>query len=216
MAQVLEECKMYGLHMIRYGEGAKYPTKLHAIKSEEYNSLSGCFLIGEKLATLEITTCYHVNDKQKKMLATTWVCSLNEQKINVINGQKAYMQFQKAAHIPTLKQLGLEEMFRKRYIDGKFSYSAIPTIGSKTQNKAVFRNVYEYDINSAYASVLLNGVPNFNQIDYNRVVKNGEIGFMLDESLCLCHEGEQAEIVIPLKQCPIELKKYIFNKGKQG
>ena len=210
MACILEECKAFGLKMIRYGENAKYLTKQHAMRSSEYTSMSGCFLISEKLATLEVTTMYHVNEKEKSMKPTTWVCSLNEQKLNVINGQKAYMQFQKAAHIPTLKQLGLEEIIHKCSIDGKFSCSAVPVIGSKTQNKAVFSNVYEFDINSAYASVLLRGVPNFAQIEYNRVVGHGEIGFMLDEALCLCKEGEIAEIVMPLMPCPVELKNYIY------
>ena len=121
--------------------------------------------------------------------------------------------------VPTLKQLGIEELFYKSSKEGKFSFSAIPTIGSKTQNKAVFSNVYEYDINSAYASVLLAGVPNFSQIERNRVVRHGEIGFMLEESLSLCYPGEIAELVMPLIPCPESLKEYIhkwYNLKKKG
>ena len=219
MACILEMVKSYGLRPIRYGANCKYPTKNHAIHSAEYTSLSGCFLISESLTRLEITTSYYTNDRNKKPLPTTWLCSLNESKITSISGQRAYMEFQKAAKIPTLKQMGIENILHKSSVTGSYLQSATPLIGSKTMFLSEYSNVYEYDRNSAYSSVLLEGVPLFSQIDYNRVVREREIGFMLDENLCLCHEGEIAEVIFPLVPCPIEIQNYIqkwYNLKKEG
>lgn len=204
MSDILEECKSFGLRMIRYGDSTPYPTKRHAMHSSEYSSLSGCFLICEKLATLEITTSYHDGKP------TTFVTSLNELHVNTVKGQRPYMQFQRAAHIPTLDSLGLGDIIPKSKTEGKYLLSATPILGSKSSRNAVFSNVYEYDINSAYSSVLLQGVPLFSEIDYNRVVRSGEIGFLLNDNLSLCYEGEEAEIICPIVPCPTELKAYIF------
>lgn len=210
MASILEEMKAYGLRMIRYGVDTEYPTKRHAMRSSQYTSLSACFLISETLTKIELVTTYHVNDREKRMYPITWVCSLNEQKLITTNGQKAYMQFQKAAHIPTVQQLGVAEWFAKSEITGKYNYSAIPMIGSRTQNKAVFRNVYEYDRVSAYMSVLLVKMPSFAYLDHNRVVGKGEIGWILTENLSLAHEGEHADFITELVDTPDSVKNYIM------
>lgn len=210
MAQILEDvvCK-YGLKPIRYGVGCKYLSKVNAMKSSEYHSLATEFLIAETPVTLELTTIYHVNEDQKKFLPTTWICSLNNNKVKTINGLAAFTQFQRVAKIPSLDQIGVDIIpFNKT--TGKYAYSAIPYIGSKTAEIRQYSNVYEYDINSAYSSVLLNGVPNFAEIDYNRVVRKGEIGFYLNECLSLAHEGEEAAIICPLVPPSKELKNFIY------
>ena len=219
MCRILEEVKKCGLYMIRYGPDTKYFSKEHAIKSKEYTSLSGCFLISETLTRIELTTTYYTNESQPNMRPTTWVCSLNEEKITKVNGQKAYMQFQRAAHIPTAKQLGIENDLSLSDITGKYNYSAVPMIGSKSHFKGVFSNVYEYDINSAYASVLLNGVPLFSDLRHNDIVRPNEIGWILTENLALAHEGEKADFVCPLVPPPESLVKFIqkwYKLKKEG
>lgn len=213
MSTILEECESYGLKMIRYGEGTTLPTKYHAMHSSRYSSLTGCYLICEKLATLELTTSYHEGKP------TTYICSLNEQNIVAMNGQKAYMQFQKVAKIPSLKKLGLENLLHQNSYDGKYAQSSVPCIGVLNHERAVLSNVYEYDINSAYASVIVREIPSFSEIEYNRVVKEGEIGFLLNENLSLCHFGEFAEVICKLIPTPKPLKEYIYKwyqKKKEG
>lgn len=211
MSQILDECvNTFGLGMIRYGVGCEFLTKKAAMKSHRYHSLATQFLICETPATLEITTIFHVNEKQRKFLPTTWVCSLNNIRINTVGGLTAYMQFQRAAHVPTLEELGIHHLVPWDDHRETYAYSASPLIGSKTPKISSYSNVYEYDINSAYANVLLQGVPLFNEIDYNRVVGKGEIGFYLNEALTLAHEGMEADLIVKLVPCPVALKNYIY------
>lgn len=210
MAQILDDCvRKYGLKPIRYGMGCKHLSKAAAMHSNDYSSLSTDFLISETPATLEITTCYHINEKQKKFLPTTWVCSLNNHRIKVVNGQRAFTQFQRVAKIPSLEQLGVTIIPYDK-ATGKYAYSAFPIIGSKSTEIRQYSNVYEYDINSAYSSVLLAGVPNFDQIEYDRVVREGEIGFFENEGLGLAYPGQEAAIVVPIVPPSKELKAYIY------
>ena len=219
MALILQKMKDCGLRMIRYGADTKYFSKQHAVRSSEYSSLSSCFLISETLTKIELTTTYYTNTEQPTMKPTTWVCSLNEEKISTLNGQKAYMQFQRAAKIPTAKMLGIENELSLSNVTGKFNYSAVPMIGSKSYFKAVFSNVYEYDINSAYASVLLRGVPNFADLRHNGIVGHNEIGWILTENLNLVHEGGKADFIAPIIDTPVAIVNYIekwYKLKKEG
>lgn len=209
MVSILARVKSLGLRVISYGEGQQYPTKEHAFRSNEFTSFSACVLIGETITNLEITTTYYVNNKQTLMYPTTWVCSLNEEKPTTVTGQKAYMQFQRAAKIPSLKTLGVSEELFKSPSTGRYQYSAIPMLGSKSPFLSVYSNVYEYDRNSAYASVLLAKMPNFAYLDRDRVVREGEIGWLLTENLVLRFEGEYADFISPLVDTPIAVKNYI-------
>lgn len=205
MSSLIDKLNSFGIRYVRIGEGTKYPTRKAALKSAEWSSFATCATIEETLATLEVTTKYWGD----KFQVTTWSCSLNGIPTITVNGRVAYMQFQRAAKIPTLKQLGIEEDFALSKITGRYQYSAIPMIGSKTQNKAVFRNVYMYDRNSAYASTIALKMPSFKVLDRDRVVKVGEIGWLLTENLALRYPGQYADYITPLIDTPIEVKNYI-------
>ena len=209
MCLILNKVKDCGLKMIKYGADTPYFSKYSAVKSKEYTSLAGCFLITETLTRIELTTTYYTNADQPTMRPTTWICSLNEEKITTVNGQKAYMQFQRAAKIPSAKSLGIDNILCLSDITGKYNYSAIPMIGSKSHFKGIFSNVYEYDINSAYSSVLLTGVPNFNDLRHSGIVGKGEIGWLLTENLALVHEGGYADFIAPIIPTPQAVVNYI-------
>ena len=219
MNLVLNEVKSCGLKMIRYGSDTKYPTKAHAIKSKEYSSLSWCYLISETLTRLEVTTTYYTNDREPKMYPITWVCSLNEKKAIERTGQVAYMQFQRAAKIPSAKQLGIDKLLAESNISGKYLYSAVPMLGSKSHEIRQYNNIYEYDRNSAYSSVLLSKMPSFAYLDRDREVREGEIGWLLTENLALCHVGEFANFISPLSDTPEAVLNYIkkwYNLKQRG
>ena len=52
-------------------------------------------------------------------------------------------------------------------------------------------DVYEYDKNSAYSSVLMDKVPNLNcpLFKKNQKVRKGYVGFYIDDTLTLVEEG---------------------------
>lgn len=213
MVKVLDKVKECGLRVIRYGEGGEFSNYITAMKSKKYSSFSSCCLIRETITRLEVITSYYTNENQPKMHPTIRTCSLNEEPTKIIYGQRAFMQFQRVAKVPTLSALGID-LIPKSKETGKYILSAIPMIGSKTDEIRQYSNVYEYDLNSAYSSILLKGVPSFESIEYDRIVKKGEIGFILNEILSLAHEGEHAEIICKVVPPSQSLIRYIMKYYK--
>lgn len=80
--------------------------------------------------------------------------------------------------------------------------------------------MYEYDLHSAYSSVLLGKVPNVNNPIFNAKIKEGQVGFLIDEQLTLIETvGCQCDVVFDLITLRQEGKNYIlrlYNKKEEA
>lgn len=84
----------------------------------------------------------------------------------------------------------------------KIAESAKPIVGFNPKWDKQEHNVVCYDLNSAYAAVLSNKIPDTYKMDYARIVKKGEIGFIFNIDLMLVQEGGYADIIMPLIDSP--------------
>ena len=201
---------VYKLDQIIYGAGYKYKSKEAAMASSEYTSLEGCYLIGVLDSKLEITTSWWTNEETKKFRPTTWVCDLNEESSFCVKGLRTYSEFNKVCKIPKVEET-LYDFLEKDETTGKYVNSAKPIIGYRGEKDklVVYDKIYEYDLNSAYSSVILGGIPDLRNPLFNVEVGKGQVGFMLDDCLTMVKGGE-AEVVFNIIECPQEVKDYIY------
>lgn len=198
----------YCLKVIKLGIGGEY-ISLNAWKlSNEYTGLSDCIIFNQKETKLEITTKY-LEGKP-----CTYVFDLNkENKEANIQGQQAYAQLQKCFKAPDAKDYNIPELDKWfDYNTGKYVCSAKPILGyNKTYEKQELKDCYEYDLNSAYSSVLSNKIPDVNSPTYYPEmgkVKENEVGFLLDDDLTMVRPGNWADVVFPLIDAPDGLKLF--------
>ena len=93
---------------------------------------------------------------------------------------------------------------------GKYICSAGPIVGFNPKYEGVeLHDVYEYDLNSAYSSIMLNKIPYVNRPYYNKVVGKNQIGFALDDECSMIKEGGYAQVVFDLIELKPEQKAYI-------
>lgn len=89
-------------------------------------------------------------------------------------------------------------------IDGKVLPSASPLISYNSKFDKTEHECWCYDLNSAYAAVLVDKIIDTYHFDTNRRVRAGEVGFMLDDKLTMVHEGRFAEYVFKLIPSPFK------------
>lgn len=194
----------YGISVITIGKEGLFDTYTDMLLNGTVK-FSDSLVVELKLTKLEITTKY-LEGK-----VTTYIFDLNEEKIGQASGQKCFSVFQKAYKIPKIEDKELID----EWLDpetGKFSCSASPIIGyNPLFEKQELVDCYEYDINSAYSSVMMERIPDLYHPDKTyRKVKSGEVGFILNERLTIVETGGYAEIIFPLIDTPESLKKYLF------
>lgn len=106
-----------------------------------------------------------------------------------------YVKLPKVKDYPQLHNLlGWKEQ------EAKYTLSASALIGFNPKfQRQELTNVYEYDLNSAYSSIIVNeGIPDIEHYRMYSKVKDNEIGFNLDSHLTLVHTGDYADVVMPL------------------
>ena len=85
---------------------------------------------------------------------------------------------------------------------GKIVQSARPAIGYSAKYNGTEHDVVCYDLNSAYAAILIDKIiDTYNYRKYG-VVGKGEIGFKFDDRLTMVHEGYDADYIFPLIDSP--------------
>lgn len=122
-----------------------------------------------------------------------------------ITGLIAYQTICKYYKIPNMKEY---EYFHKkvREVNNKTQISWVvqastPLLWFNPQKSGkIYNNCVEYDMTSAYAWALTQQIPDTKQEpSFNRIVKNGEIGFRLDGTITF--QGH-ATIIFPLMDSP--------------
>lgn len=85
---------------------------------------------------------------------------------------------------------------------GKFVQSARPTIGFNEKYNNTEHYAVSYDLNSAYAAVLVDKIIDTYSCRTYDIVKKGEVGFMFNNTLDMRHEGQSADFIFPLIDSP--------------
>lgn len=93
---------------------------------------------------------------------------------------------------------------------GKFIQSARPTIGYNEKYNNTEHYAVSYDLNSAYAAVLVDKIIDTYHCRIFDTVHKGEVGFVFNNTLDLRYEGESADFIFPLIDSPYKqfAKKY--------
>lgn len=197
------------MKVLKVGMGQKYRSYKEAHDSPEFETFGRTMIIEEGLATLEITTRFSKGSNK----VTTWVFDLNGEDRAVIRGQMAFAEMQKAYKVPDFREdPNLEDWYYGE--TGRFICSASPVVDFKPKyNRKRLYNVYEYDLNSAYTSVMLDGIPDTSSYRTKDYVREGEVGFIMDEKLTMIDfKGGFADFVFRLMPCPEELRKWLMKK----
>ena len=207
----------YGLNVIKVGIGGEYPTIKHYLAKRHNLGLNDNIIFELKDTQLQITTKYYENKP------TTYHFNLNCEEQFSIKGLSCFTQFCRCIKIPKASTYHIDEIdewFNEE--KGNYSCSASPLIGFNAKYEGIeIQDVYEYDKNSAYASELIDKIPDLNKPLYRRdqKVKTGYVGFYIDDTLTLVEEGGYADITFPLIESPKPVKDYCmrwYNRKKEA
>jgi hypothetical protein len=169
-------------------------------------------IIKETKSHLWIETKYY----EPKYKATRYICELNGELETRIKGQQAFASFQRCClKVPHVREYGLEMV--EKYFDedlGKYTCSASPIVdyNKKYEDmKVEFKNVYEYDLNSAYSSIMLKSIPDLNNPIINAKLKEGQVGFYIDKDLKpITKVGAIVDVAFNLIELPKKSKDFIL------
>ena len=216
--KILSLIKTYGLTAVTIGIGGTYKTLNEFLLSKKFTGYDDYMTIQVKESKLEITT------KHYEGKVTTYIFDLNLDETFVMTGHRAYAIFNQ--HYFKVKEAkdyhidAIDRMFNTE--TGKYICSARPILGyNKSFNEKEIHNVYEYDINSAYANVLYHNIPDINNPIYtgNMIkLKKNQVGFLFDDT-CTMVESGYADIAFNIIDSPSGLKnfcEYYFNLKKNS
>lgn len=208
VSKIIAKCRRLRLQAITIGIGGQYASIETARAMIGDIDLGRYFFVTQKDTKLEILT------KKYEGVATTYIFSMDDKHIKKNSGLRCFMQMSKYYKIPKI----IDEGWFKEQVDpttGKFTLSTSPLIGyNKEGSGKEYHDCYEYDLNSAYSSVILAGIPDLwhpSEINFRGIkVKSNEIGFMLDEQLTLVEPGNKANITFPMIECPKGLQEFVM------
>ena len=209
---ILKQLEDFGLFIVKlgYGQPIKSIEQFMAIHHLNHPTFSTYAYIVLKDTKVEVS-CRYI-DKTN----CTFICDLNGESISDLVGQRCYMEQQKAYKIPKASEYNSPLV--DRWVDtdnNKYICTAKPILGyNKSYQGMELVDVYEYDINSAYSSQLLDKIPDlYNPIMVDRgtdesIVREGQVGFILDSDCTMVPVGYFADIIFNLIDTPDSLKEY--------
>lgn len=203
---ILEILKVYKIEIIYIGPHDSYNETKIAIANFNYSKYA---IVKENEASLWIETRYY----ELGYKATRYICWLDGKKRPAVSGLQAFQKLQqhcfKAIHAKNYNCEDINKLYDHK--TGKYIFSAGPIIdyNPKYENKDLY-NVWEYDIHSAYSSIMLDKIPDVNHPQFNCILKKNQVGFFLDEKCSmLSTPGCWAHIVFNLIELNDKQKEYI-------
>lgn len=145
----------------------------------------------------------------------SYVCRLDGEVDIDLQGVEAYATLQKYYKTPKVEHYPDIEAMMSKTEKGSYAASAGPLVDNNPAYDGVRMTVWEYDINSAYATELMNRIPNLRASRTFDWVKPGEIGFFIDDELSLVPPGYYADVVMPLMDSPYKEFAWKYYKKKQ-
>ena len=165
-------------------------------EKEEGESLRMKAFIVEHQTRLELTMYYEGEP-------TTFICRLDgtQDPNSNLTGGLAYATGQKYYKVPK--------------VEGDLKFSAKPLLWYNKKYQYQRVHAYYYDLNSAYATVLVNKIPDTSAARYNGVVGKDEVGFLITGDMV--HEGEYATWIFPLIESPLRrFVQHWYDKKKNA
>ena len=190
-----------------------YVSRHKNINEAKYNTKGFSYqkyaIVKENDSNIFIETSYY----EPKYRATRYICNLNGELKAEVKGLQCFNKLQqhcfKAKRASAYKWTALDNTFDAD--TGRYLCSAKPIIGynAKYEKQELF-NVYEYDLNSAYSSIMMKGIPNINAPYFNHKLKANQVGFFLDEDLTLVEkQGIICDIAFDIIELTDKQKQYI-------
>lgn len=203
---ILEVIKSYGIKIIYIGLNESYNEAKVKIADFNYSRYA---IVKENDTNIFIETRYY----EWGYKPTRYICWLDNVKRASISGMQAFCEFQRHC----FKAMPVENYNCKdidKYWDGKtrkYTCSASPIIGYNPKYELQeLHNVYEYDINSAYSSIMLKKIPDVNHPYFNTALKKNQVGFFLDDKLTMVdQEFTYCQVAFDLIELTPEQKKYL-------
>ena len=181
-------------------------------------SLASHSFIEDKQVNIEVTTKYYqiAVGESKQFMPTTFVFRKDGDIKVHCDPTQCYATMQRYYAAPDYsndKTLNL-----KKNEKGSFVLSAGPLVGynKKWDNREDY--LYVYDLNSAYAAVMMGQIPDTSTYTLRSVVHEDEIGFLLCDGLPLVHKG-YADIVFKMMDSPYKnfaRKYYDIKRNSTG
>jgi hypothetical protein len=166
-------------------------------------------IVKECQSNLWIETKYY----EPKNRATRYICELNGELETGVKGLQAFQALQKYC-FRCLNARNYTNIDLSKWIteEGKYACSAGPIVGYNPKyEKMELHNVYEYDINSAYSSIMLEAVPDINNPKINVKLKHNQVGFLIDEDLTMMDKpGLEVDVAFDLVQLSKQGKEFIL------
>lgn len=198
----------YGVKIL-YGDTNTSPQELK-LKVNDF-SYTKYAIVKENDSRLWIETGYYEPNKKP----TRYIVGLDNQEENAITGQRCFRALQKNCY-KAMKAKDYNNPEIDRFYNttlGKYECSAGPIIGFNHQyEKQELYDLYEYDLNSAYSSIMLDKIPDVNNPIFNAKLKRGQVGFWLDEKCSMTEiPGIYCQVIFNLIELDAKQKKYIEN-----
>ena len=203
---ILEILKSYKIKLVFVGLNESYKEKKLSIKNFNYSQYA---LVCENDTTVWIETKYY----EPKYKATRYICNLNGESKAYVRGLHAFNKLQqycfKAMPAKKYNWPPIDRFFDEK--TGRYVCSAGPIIGFNPKyERQELHDVYEYDLNSAYSSVMLKKIPYVNRPYFNTTVKKDQVGFYLTDKCDMTEQvGAYAEVVFDLIELKQDQKDYI-------
>ena len=189
-----------------FNEHLLFCKKYRVIKCEERKPFENNLIANLIVKRINVYLTY-----RKGLQTTTYCFKLDEGENNqLVTGVRAYATIQRYYKIPDMSNNELlkkeVEIVGTRSIVSWIVESATPLLYSNPNyTKQELSNCYEYDLISAYGWALTQPIPDTTaQPRFNALVKEGEIGFLLDGTITF---NSLANIIFPLIDSPF--KKFV-------
>ena len=204
---IFEILKTFKIQVIYIGLNDSYNEAKLAINDFNYSRYA---IIKENDTNIWIETRYY----ELSCKATRYICWLDDIKRPAISGLQAFNKFQQHC-FKAVKASQYNIPILDRYWDienRKYVCSASPIIGYNPKYEMQeLHDIYEYDINSAYSSIMLDKVPDINHPHFNCTVQKNQVGFLLDDKLTMIDTTFSfAQVVFDLIELKPKQKQYII------
>ena len=196
------------LRVVKNTTGIVYDKWDKTLNTARKISMATHSFITDGPVTFTVTTKYYptINDLASQFSPCTFVFRKDGEQQACVSPTMCYSTMQRYYNTPDFRDSELKLQMSSK---GTFALSAAPTIGYNKKLDKQEHYTYVYDLNSAYAAIMMGYIPDTTSYRMFGTVEKGEIGFLLTDKLPLVHSG-CADIIFKLIDSPYKefAKKY--------
>lgn len=174
--------------------------------TESCYSLSTHSFVDDKMVYCEVTTNRVELELHgaKKFVPCTYIFRKDGQSEQAIDPAQCYATLQKYYKTPDMKKVKFLGEYLEMTERGTYVSSAKPLVGFERRYDNAEHKMWVYDLNSAYAWAMCQPIPDTSgEHRENDYVREGEVGFMLDDKCTMItNKGSFAQVIFPLMSSP--------------